>query len=72
MKRKERIVKQALELAPVERADLVDRLISSLDIPDHTIDDVWRREIGRRMEAYRAEKMETASVEEVLEKYRGK
>jgi len=73
MKQKvEGVLKEAMKLPAIERAGLVDRLISSLDIPDKTIDTVWHREIGKRMSAYEAGKIETVSVEEVIAKYRNK
>ncbi len=66
------LLKKSLELPPVERANLVDKLLSSLDKPDKTIDDLWKKEIGKRLNAYESGKMETVSVEEVLAKYKTK
>lgn len=66
------IMKEAMQLSANERAVLVDRLISSLDVPDKTIDTVWHGEIDKRLKAYNAGKMETVSVEEVLAKYRAR
>ena len=68
----ENILKEAMELPAIERAGLVDHLISSLDIPDKTIDDIWHKEIGKRLSAYKSGEIETVSVEEVLAKYRSK
>jgi len=68
----EKILDEALKLSPIERANIVDRLVSSLDKPDKTIDDLWRKEIDDRIDAYESGKMETVSVEEVLAKYRNK
>lgn len=66
----EQILKEALELPAIDRANLVDRLLSSLDQPDKTIDEIWRKEIEDRITAYEAGKAETVSVEEVLAKYK--
>lgn len=66
----EQIMKEALELPSIERANLADRLLSSLDQPDKGIDEIWRREIEDRIAAYEAGKTETVSVEEVMAKYR--
>ena len=66
----DQILKDALTLSPAERAGLVDRIISSLDTPDESIDRVWRKEIAKRIDAYRAGNIETVSAEEVLESYR--
>ncbi|MEE9260739.1 MAG: addiction module protein [Candidatus Scalindua sediminis] len=68
----EKLLKEALKLPPIERATIVDRLVSSLDKPDKTIDDLWRKEIEDRIDAYESGKMETVSVEEVLAKYKNK
>lgn len=46
------LLKEALELPPVQRITLVDRLLASLDKPDETVDAVWRKEIGARLRAY--------------------
>lgn len=70
--RTENVLKEALELPAIERAGLVNSLLSSLDTPDKTIDEVWQKEIGERIQAYEAGKMETVSVEEVLAKYKAK
>ena len=40
---------QALKLSPEERAQLADRLISSL-FEDHQIEDAWAAEVERRIE----------------------
>lgn len=64
------VLKDALALPPAERAGLVDRIISSLDSPDEKIDRVWRKEIAKRINAYRAGDMQTVSAEDILDGYR--
>jgi putative addiction module component (TIGR02574 family) len=66
------LLKEALDLPPIERADLADRLLSSLDMPDKAIDDTWRKEIGARLNAYRSGKAPTVSAEDILAEYRRK
>jgi putative addiction module component (TIGR02574 family) len=61
---------RALELPAVEKARLIDELLSSLDEPDETIDALWRKEVEDRVEAYRAGKLQSVSLSEVLAKYR--
>jgi putative addiction module component (TIGR02574 family) len=68
----EDLLNEALNLPPIERAALVDRLLSSLDAPDEAIDKVWRREIAARLRAYRAGAAETISAEDILAEYRAK
>ena len=63
------ILNQALELPPLEKARLVDCLLSSLDKPDEQIDGLWRKEVENRLEAYQAGKLATVSLQQVLSKY---
>ena len=66
----EQILKEAIGLSSIERANLVDKLLSSLDQPDKAIDEIWRREIEDRIAVYDAGMAETISVGEVLAKYK--
>ncbi len=68
----EELLKEALELPPVERAALVDRLLTSLDKPDESIDRAWRKEIAARLRAYRAGTAATLSADDILAEYRAK
>ncbi len=60
------ILEQALKLRPEERLIVVEGLLNSLDIPDEKIDDIWAEEAGRRLEAYRAGKLEGIPMEEIF------
>ena len=60
------LLKEALELPPMERAAFVDRLLTSLDKPDEAIDQVWRKEIAARLRAYRSGAAATVSAEDVI------
>ena len=64
------IFKEALTLRPSEKAQLIDRLISSLDKSDKEIDELWAKEAEDRIDAYDQGKIKTISLEEVLKKYR--
>ena len=64
------ILNRLLELPAVEKARLVDQLLSSLDEPDEAIDALWRKEVEDRIQAYRAGQLKSVSLEEVLAKYR--
>ena len=66
------LLKEALGLPPVQRAALVDQLLTSLDKPDEAIDNLWRKEIAARLHAYRSGTAKTVSAEEVLAKYKAK
>jgi len=63
------ILKDALGLPSKERANLVDQLLSSLDKPDEQIDNLWRREVEDRINAYRTGRIRSLTLEEVLSKY---
>lgn len=64
------ILKDALNLRPAEKADLIDKLLSSLDNPDKEIDALWAKEAEARIEAYDQGKIKALTLKEVLEKYR--
>jgi len=65
------ILNQALGLSPLEKAHLVDCLLSSLDKPDEKIDSLWREEVEKRVEAYQSGKIPSLSLQQVLSKYQG-
>jgi putative addiction module component (TIGR02574 family) len=64
------IIEKALSLKPLEKADLVDRLLSSLDQPDQAITELWAGEAESRLDAYEAGKLKAVSLEKVLSKYK--
>ncbi len=64
------IFKDALNLRPTEKAELIDKLLSSLDNPDKEIDALWAEESEARIEAYDQGKIKALTLKEVLEKYR--
>ena len=49
------ILDRLMELPAIEKAQLVDQLLSSLDEPDEAIDALWRKEVEDRIQAYRRE-----------------
>ena len=64
------ILKEVLTLKPSEKAQLIDKLISSLDKSDKEIDELWAREAEDRIDAYDLGKIKAISLEKVLKKYR--
>lgn len=64
------ILDLAMGLPALEKACLVDQLLSSLDEPDEAIDALWRKEVEDRIQAYRAGKLQSVSLIDVLAKYR--
>lgn len=64
------ILKEALALRPSQKAELIDKLLSSLDKSDKEIDELWAKEAENRIDAYDQGKIMAISLEKVLEKYR--
>jgi len=63
------IIDQAILLPALEKAQIVDQLISSLDKPDETIDRLWRKEVKDRIKAYESGDIKSVSLKQVLSKY---
>ena len=63
------IIENVLSLPPKDRANIVDKIISSLDQPDESIDKLWRKEVESRIEAYNSGRLKKVSLQEVLVKY---
>jgi putative addiction module component (TIGR02574 family) len=60
------ILEEALKLKPDERFMLVEGLIKSLDKPDSALDEIWAEEAEKRLNAYRAGKLEGVAMEEIF------
>ena len=59
---------EARKLSPVERIDLVDDILASLDEPDPNIDRLWTAEAEERLVAYRRGEIRAVPLHEVLAK----
>ncbi len=65
----EAILKQALNLDPVERAELIEELFHSFDkAPDRKIDALWADEAESRIDAYDAGQICADSAKAVFER----
>jgi putative addiction module component (TIGR02574 family) len=64
------LLKEALSLKPVEKADLIDKLLSSLDKSDKEIDKIWAKEVENRINAYDRGEARVLTLEDVLKKYK--
>lgn len=61
------ILKDALSLPPGERAEIAERLFSSLDTPDRQrLDDLWAAEAEDRLDAYERGEIKTIPAEQVF------
>jgi putative addiction module component (TIGR02574 family) len=67
-----RILKEALTLKPCEKAELIDKLLLSLDKPDEDIEELWAKEVESRIDAYEQGKIKAVPLEEILKKYESK
>ena len=61
------VLDEALSLPPEERAELIDRLQSSLDLPSHKrIDELWAQEAEDRIDAFERGEIKVISGKEVF------
>ena len=65
-----KVLKEALTLKPAEKAELIDKLLSSLDKPDAEIDDLWAKEAESRIDEYERGAIKAVTLERVLERYK--
>ena len=63
------VFNQAIELSSLERAEIAERLLISLDTPDTSIDAIWAKESNARIEAYERGEVEVISADHVFSKY---
>jgi putative addiction module component (TIGR02574 family) len=61
-----KIFQEAMNLPTIERASLIEELLSSMDKPDSELDKLWTKEAEERLAAYRQGNMESYSADEVF------
>lgn len=66
----DKVLKDALTLKPTEKAELIDKLLSSLDKPDLELEAVWAKEAESRIDAYELGAIKAVALEKVLERYK--
>jgi hypothetical protein len=64
------VLKEAVNLKPAEKAELIDKLLSNLDEPDKEIDELWASEVEDRIESYEKDDLRSVSLDKILAKYR--
>jgi putative addiction module component (TIGR02574 family) len=62
----EQLLADALQLPPGERAQLAERLFSSLDISQDELDRLWAKEADSRIDAYEDGRIKTISSSRVF------
>ena len=64
----QQVLKEALDLPPTERAELIERLFRSLDLPaSQAMDPLWAEECEQRIDAYEAGQIRAATAQQVFE-----
>jgi putative addiction module component (TIGR02574 family) len=67
-KRATQVLEEALSLPPGERAELIDRLLSSLDSPSRQrIDELWAQEAEDRLDAFERGEIKAISAKDVFD-----
>lgn len=65
----ENILAKALELSPIERAELIEELLSSFEFPSRkAIDELWAKEAEDRIDAYERGEMTATPAKDVFDK----
>ena len=68
-----KVLAQALELPPIERAALVEELLSSFDFPARReVDALWAKEAEDRIDAYEQGVLSTSSFDGVFDRLEGR
>jgi len=68
----ERLIEQALDLPPDERARVAERLLSSLEPELSPVDLLWAQEAEDRLDAYERGEIKAIPAEEVFNSIRNR
>ncbi|MFZ2445750.1 MAG: addiction module protein [Syntrophobacteraceae bacterium] len=67
--RSTQVLKEALTLPPAERAEIAERLLSSLDAPSQKeIDELWGKEAEDRLDAFDRGEIKAVPAKQVFER----
>lgn len=70
-KRGTEVLEEALSLPPVERAELAERLLTSLDAShDRRVDELWAQEAEDRLDAFERGEIKAVPAKEVFDTIR--
>lgn len=65
----EQVLAEALSLPPIERAEIVEKLLSSFEFSERrVIDELWAKEAESRIDAYERGEIAAIPAKEVFEK----
>ena len=63
----QQVLAEALKLPPVERAELIERILASFSFPERqSIDELWAAEVEDRIEAYERGELKSRPAGEVF------
>jgi len=63
----DRVLSDALNLSPLERADLIEKLLASFPFPDRkAIDQRWAIEVEERIDAFERKEIKSKPASEVF------
>jgi len=65
----DQLAKKATGLQPIERIQLVEAILYSLDKPDPDIEQSWIAKSEARYEAYKREELDAIDWEEIKKRY---
>lgn len=66
---KEEIFSKALSLSPIERAELIESLVTRFDFPSRkTINKLWGKEAESRIDAYERGEIKAVPAKEVFDR----
>jgi putative addiction module component (TIGR02574 family) len=63
------IKEEALALKPIEKLQLIDELLLSLDKPNKDFDEIWAEEVEKRIDAYDKGQILNIEAKEVFKRY---
>ena len=65
---KEKILSESLKLSPIDRAELIENLMTSFEFPERKkIDELWTKESEDRIDAYEKGEIDTVSMKDVFD-----
>ena len=68
MENKTKILQDLLKLTPLEKANIIDILLKSLDEPDAEMDKLWAEEAENRIDGYERGEVKSISSDEFFER----
>jgi hypothetical protein len=71
MENKEKVMEDLLKLTPLEKANIIDLLLKSLDEPDAAMDKLWVEEAEKRIDGFEKGELKSISMDEFFDKRKG-